>query len=227
MTRSRGVAERQGRPSYAVRGFRVAGDRRIPEASGSGGRQRPGKPKGVARERDSLGDTRDRCRRCYLAAAAVSAGVAAAAVSAATEDVVSAGAAVVSDVVSAFLPQPTATNARASAISARAKSLRIVCTFTSSHAATPRHSPGSSRVLSRKSLWNGTQEKTPLGDASGVGQAASMRICGCDRGRGGSLAGRTPHQIAPQARVRIPGCQTSGGVRHPPGERLRRSLTFP
>src|SRR5262249_15202961 len=35
-------------------------------------------------------------------------------------------------VSSAFLPQPTATYARASAMSARAKSLRIVCTFTSS-----------------------------------------------------------------------------------------------
>ena len=37
----------------------------------------------------------------------------------------------------AFLPQPAANEARASAISARAKSLRIVCTFTSSHAAAP------------------------------------------------------------------------------------------
>jgi hypothetical protein len=35
------------------------------------------------------------------------------------------------------LPQPAAKDARASAISARAKSLRIVCTFTSSHAAAP------------------------------------------------------------------------------------------
>src|SRR5205814_5020984 len=40
-------------------------------------------------------------------------------------------------VSSAFLPQPAAKDARASAISARAKSLRIVCTFTSSHAAAP------------------------------------------------------------------------------------------
>ena len=40
-------------------------------------------------------------------------------------------------VSSAFLPQPAAKDARASAMSARAKSLRIVCTFTSSHAAAP------------------------------------------------------------------------------------------
>jgi hypothetical protein len=40
------------------------------------------------------------------------------------------------------LPQPAAKDARASAISARAKSLRIVCTFTSSHAAAPKDRPG-------------------------------------------------------------------------------------
>jgi hypothetical protein len=45
-------------------------------------------------------------------------------------------------VSSAFFPQPATKDARASAISARAKSLRIVCTFTSSHAAAPKDRPG-------------------------------------------------------------------------------------
>ena len=67
-------------------------------------------------------------------------------------------------VSSAFLPQPAAKDARASAISARAKSLRIVCTFTSSHAAAPVN------FMERPcfSIKSGTQKKTPL-DASGVG----------------------------------------------------------
>ena len=72
------------------------------------------------------------------------------------EDSVAAGV-----VSSAFLPQPTATNARASAISARAKSLRIVCTFTSSHAATPGIRRGQPCLFfSVFKLRN--QKKTPL-----------------------------------------------------------------
>lgn len=72
------------------------------------------------------------------------------------EDSVAAGV-----VSSAFLPQPTATYARASAISARAKSLRIVCTFTSSHAA----ALGVRRerlCFFLNSIELGTQKKTPL-----------------------------------------------------------------
>src|SRR5262252_2017926 len=62
-------------------------------------------------------------------------------------------------VSSAFLPQPAAKDARASAISARAKSLRIVCTFTSSHAAAPviigsgRVFPSASPGLRKKHHW--------------------------------------------------------------------------
>jgi len=62
-------------------------------------------------------------------------------------------------VSSAFLPQPTTNEARASAISVRAKSLRIVCTFTSSHAATPvinrsgRVFPSASPGLRKKHHW--------------------------------------------------------------------------
>ena len=64
-------------------------------------------------------------------------------------------------VSSAFLPQPIAKDARASAMSARAKSLRIVCTFTSSHAATPgirREQPCSFFSLFKLRA----QKKTPL-----------------------------------------------------------------
>ena len=64
-------------------------------------------------------------------------------------------------VSSAFLPQPTTKDARVRAISARAKSLRIVCTFTSSHAATPgirREQPCSFFSLFKLRA----QKKTPL-----------------------------------------------------------------
>ena len=62
-------------------------------------------------------------------------------------DIVVEGSLAAGVVSSAFLPQPAAKTARASAISARAKSLRIVCTFTSSHPADPA-SAGDGRVFS-------------------------------------------------------------------------------
>jgi hypothetical protein len=69
------------------------------------------------------------------------------------------------------LPQPAAKDARASAISARAKSLRIVCTFTSSHAAAPV-------IFLERPCFpiskSGTQKKTPLA-ASGVGPNQSFK----------------------------------------------------
>jgi hypothetical protein len=96
------------------------------------------------------------------------------------------------------LPQPTANDARASAMSARAKSLRIVCTFTSSHAATP----GIRREWSCSffSIFKlGTQKKTPL--------------CG-KRCRAGSVLA---HCVVIAARA----CEPAKGT-HPPSKANRR-----
>src|SRR5262249_6174436 len=72
---------------------------------------------------------------------------------------------------SAFLPQPTATITRTSAISARAKSFRIVCTFTSSHVTTPT-SAGSGRVFFLE--WsNPVLRKKHHSAKSGVGPASA------------------------------------------------------
>jgi hypothetical protein len=114
------------------------------------------------------------------------------------------------------LPQPIAKDARASAMSARAKSLRIVCTFTSSHAATP--GIRRERPCSFFSVFKlGTQKKTPLcGKRCRAGSV--LAHCGSDRGQ--SVRARQEHapslKSEPQARHEAPACQPVCGRRPAP-----------
>src|SRR5207249_245730 len=87
-------------------------------------------------------------------------------------------------VSAAFLPQPAAKDARASAMSARAKSLRIVCTFTSSHAVAPGESPGTTVVfpsaspgLRKKHHWLRAVSGRLIQGAYAIVCIASGRAC--------------------------------------------------
>jgi len=83
-------------------------------------------------------------------------------------------------VCSAFLPQPAAKDARAKAISVRAKSLRIVCTFTSSHAAAPEI-PRFGRAHSHQSVRD-SEKNTTGSKRCRVGRVHEP-VCGCGRSR--------------------------------------------